>query len=304
MPCTSLCFRIAGISVALTSGDPDLELAIEGDSGKFLVEDRNPDVRVLATWGDVGGVSRGRKVFDSGGLWRLYRESGAHRFSFTSPVLGALPYKEAVFRDDFTSGEVILSRRSFCHSPAVSPLQYPLDELLFQNLLARGRGVEVHACGIVDPGGRGLLFPGFSGAGKSTLAGLWKRCPGTTILSDDRIILRKMDGGIRMYGTPWHGEGELSSTVQASLDGIYFLRHGERNFLKEMAPMESAARLFAASFPPFHSARGIEFTLGFLEELVETVPCCELAFTPDEGVIELIREGRSFSRSREFALAI
>jgi hypothetical protein len=33
------------------------------------------------------------------------------------------------------------------------------------------------------------------------MARLWKDVPGVTVLSDDRIILRKMDGRIWMFGT-------------------------------------------------------------------------------------------------------
>ena len=72
------------------------------------------------------------------------------------------------------------------------PLEYPLDELLLQGLLARGRGAEIHACGIADGSGRGLLFVGQSGAGKTTMARLWEGERGITVLSDDRIILRRV----------------------------------------------------------------------------------------------------------------
>jgi ABC-type cobalamin/Fe3+-siderophores transport system ATPase subunit len=64
-------------------------------------------------------------------------------------------------------------------------LEYPLDELIFTNLLAQRNGVELHGCGVIDHD-QGLLFLGFSGAGKSTLARLWRRHLDATILSDDR----------------------------------------------------------------------------------------------------------------------
>ena len=109
------------------------------------------------------------------------------------------------------------------------------------------------------------------------------------ILSDDRIILRKIDGTVWMYGTPWHGEAALSSPARAPLKGVYLLRQGQSNTLVSLRPSDAAARLLACSFPPFYHSGGLDFTLGFLEQLVEAVPCHELWFTPDERVVTLVR---------------
>ena len=89
-------------------------------------------------------------------------------------------------------GEILLHPGFFEWSQPVDPLSTPLDELLYGALLARGRGAEIHGCGLIDAHGNGLLFAGRSGAGKTTMARLWQDVPGTTILSDDRIILRKL----------------------------------------------------------------------------------------------------------------
>src|SRR5205823_7896354 len=114
-----------------------------------------------------------------------------------------------------------------CEVPP-QPLDYPLDELLMISLLARGRGVEVHGCGVIDTNGVAYLFPGHSGAGKSTIARLW-RDQGATILSDDRLILRLRDGRVWMYGTPWHGEEQFATAASAALSRIYFLQHAPFN---------------------------------------------------------------------------
>jgi hypothetical protein len=52
---------------------------------------------------------------------------------------------------------------------------------------------------------------------------------------------------------------------------------------------EAAAELFARCFTPFHSPEGLDFTLGFLSELVDGVACHELQFMPDESAIDFIR---------------
>ena len=71
--------------------------------------------------------------------------------------------------------------------------------------------------------------------------------------------------------------------------GVYLLRHGPSNRLVPLRRSSTAARLVACSFPPFYHSSGLDFTLGFLDQLVEAVPCYELSFTPDERVIALVR---------------
>ncbi len=287
-PHPSVFIKIGDLTIALTSEDPALTLPNEGAMRRFLVSDATPDVRVRAAWGELGELS-GEKLFDSGGLWQLYAAKDSRRFHFTTPILGPIPYKMASFDPEFTTVDVRLHRPYFPNGQTVYPLEYPLDELLILHLLAKGRGVEVHACGVVDPAGQGYLFAGQSGAGKTTIARLWQKAEGMTVLSDDRIILRNKEGRLWMYGTPWHGEGELSCSARAPLAGVYLLRHGATSELVPQRHSEAVARLVACSFPPFYSSSGMDFVLAFFDQVVNSVPCQELRFVPDQQTLALIR---------------
>ena len=281
-------FEVADIRLLVSSCDPSLRLEARGVTEGFLAGEGKSDARVSAAWADLSEVSRGPKVFDSGALWQLYRRNGSYLYCFTSPVFGPFPYKVASFNSDFTLGEVSLHRQYFEPERALDPLEYPLDELWMGNLLGQGRGAEVHACGVVDAQGEGHLFIGQSGAGKSAMARLWQPHKSARILSDDRIILRKADQKLWMYGTPWHGEAGFSSAARAPLTRIYYLQHGDKNELLPQRAAQAVGRLFACCFPLFYSPGALDFTLAFFEEVVITVPCFELRFLPDQRVIEFV----------------
>lgn len=281
---------IGDITIALISDEPDLRLQVPPATRRFLVDSDRADVIVRARWGELRAAATDNTTFDSGGVWKLYRQNSNHLFRFTSAAFGRRPYKEACFSSDFTSGEVSLHRDFFRHRQGVDPLEYPLDELLLMNLLTLGRGVEVHACGVEDADGRGYLFVGQSGAGKTTMARLWHKAKQIRVLSDDRIILRCLEGRIWMYGTPWHGEAELACSTRTPLTQIFFLGRGQNNEVVPVRPSEAVARLMACSFVPFYNASALEYVLAFFEHVTEAVPCGELRFAIDRRMLEFVRE--------------
>jgi len=285
----SLNLRVGDITFALTSEDPSLKLEDQCAARHFVIADGEADVCLRAAWGNSHHDLTGEKLFEAGSLWRLYQQDEGYLFHFTAPGFGPLPYKTARFNSDFTSGEVSLYGDYFRRNEPAYPLEYPLDELLMVNLLAQGRGVEVHACGVQDSDGQGYLFLGQSGAGKTTTARLWQKEAGIQVLSDDRIILRRLEGKIWMYGTPWHGEAELASPMRTPLTQIFLLRHGQKNAAVRLGGSEAVARLMACSFVPFYSPAGLDFALSFFEQLIKVVPVSELQFVPDERAVEFVR---------------
>ncbi|HKV25380.1 MAG TPA: hypothetical protein VJN93_12375 [Candidatus Acidoferrum sp.] len=282
-----LAYRIADMTFGLHA-EGELRLALEKELCAFETPCGCCDVNLRVSWTDALEVPRSRQLFHSGGLWSLFEEPEGYRFSFLAPTVGRAPYKEAWLDPDFRNGRIFLSKEYFDSERPVYPLEYPLDELLMIHRLSRGLGVEVHAVGITDETGRGHLFFGHSGAGKSTTARLWMKRAGAKVLSDDRIILRKRDGRIWMYGTPWHGDAGIASPECAPLDAIYLLEHGGENERIPLAPGHVAAELFARTFATHHFEEGIRFTLDFLHQVAREVPCSVFRFVPDESAVEAI----------------
>ncbi len=282
---------IGGVRVQLVAAGRDFAFDLPSNVLPFVCDDgMRPEIRVDVRRALIE-ASPLPLEFDSGGVWKLRRSADEVMFEFRSPRFGAVPYKIARFRPDFSAGEVVLHQPYFSSAPQVYPLEYPLDELIFTNLLARQNGVELHGCGVVD-GDEGLLFLGFSGAGKSTMARLWRRYSAATILSDDRIVLRIGDGRMLMHGTPWHGDEAFVAKGPVSLSRVFFLHQGLECAVRARAGVEAVASMFARCFAPFHCGDAVARTVATLEQTVQLVPCADLWFTPDAAAIKFIRGRR------------
>ncbi len=166
------------------------------------------------------------------------------------------------------------------------------------NRLVFEHGVEIHGCGVVEQSGVGYLFAGQSGAGKSTIAKLWADT-GATVVSDDRVILRRDGAGITMHGTPWHGDGEFAEPIAAPLARIFLLRQAPRHATVPLTAASAAALLFSCSFPVFHDPDALDRTLALLSSIVQTVPVEALAFAPTRDVIEFVRREFATTSERE-----
>ncbi len=289
-PHRELQLGIGEITTVIASRDPELEITVPDAVGRFLTADDPCDITIHAQWSDGETPAHGRLLFDSGGLWQLREAGGRLTWSFTSPIFGVTPYKTAVFERDFSAGEVFIHRPYFDVSAPIYPLEYPLDELVITNWLSLGRGIEIHACAVRDADGAGYLFAGHSGAGKTTTARLWQDLPGVTVLSDDRVILRRSGGQIWMYGTPWHGDEPLASPSRVPLSRGVILRHADRHELVDHKGGDAIAKLLACSFPPFFSANALDFSLSFLNDVAQHAPFADFGFVPDHRLPAFVRQ--------------
>ncbi len=287
--------EIGGFSFGLR-GESSMRLALNREHAPFVLGNswrRTCDIEIEVKLVGKLEVPEANPLFESGGLWTSYPASEGHQFYFSTRTLGTSPYKAAWFDGGFERGQIVLSRRYLSDTEAVFPLEYPIDELIMTHRLARGAGAEVHAVGLVDRDGSGYLFLGHSGAGKSTTARLWRPQAGVKLLSDDRIILRKHNGEFWMYGTPWHGDAGIASPGRARVTCIFILEQALENKIVPLKPNQAVAEVFARSFAPHYIAEGLQFTLGFLEEVTQQIPCSTFQFLPNASAVEAIRRERA-----------
>jgi hypothetical protein len=281
------CVSIGEISVGL-SGASTEDICLDQEMSLFQVPatscdieitvERVPPLRPLAT----------KKHFDSGGLWAVYEDGDGFAFDVTTPVFGADPYKRLCVDRQFRRASILVSRQCFPDKSCLYPLEYPLDELLITHRLACEKGIEFHASGLVDAERGGFLFLGHSTAGKSTTTRLWKSLRDVTVLSDDRIIVRRSGSQTWMYGTPWHGEAAFASPGKATIKRIVVIEHGPENQIELLPKSRAVAEMFARCFVPFYNNLYLENTLAYLNELADSVPCYRYRFLPEPSAVEKV----------------
>ena len=223
--------------------------------------------------------------FDSTISWRLLRADEKWVIKDRSPSHD--PYQIGVFPDDFRSGEIYVATSDQAQERYVFPFSYPMGELYMMNLLGTGLGMLFHATGVIYQE-QAFLFTGHGGAGKTTTARLWQTLPGARVVNDDKVIVRREAGGFRLYGTPWHGEGGMALPDSAPLKRVFILEQAAKNTLTPLHPVNAAAMLLARTFVPLWDAEKINYSLTFLDELSQTIPCRLLGFQPDTSAVDFV----------------
>ncbi len=280
-----LSFRIGGISIALSAEPSNGAYARMRRFGDFICEGP-ADIHLSARCGSPPPPLTGRQVFESGQGWRLFQDGERRMLHVRSADQD--PYQLGIFTPDFRMGEIYVPRLPGQVDEYIFPLGYPLGELFMVNVLGSGLGILQHACGVVDQG-EGMVFTGISSAGKTTTARLWQGLPGVSVLNDDRVILRKVDGNFRVFGTPWHGQGGMALPLDAPLKRIFILKHAPENVATRLSVMQAVSMLLVRCFAPLWDPQAMQFTLQLLEEMCQSVPCYELGFVPDSQVVDFVR---------------
>lgn len=282
--------EIGGVYFSVSSDTPHLLEIHETVYQPFIRQTKqqkeNININIHIVAGGIPAAGGLRRIFDSGQSWSMYREGGGYLMvrqpqAFDSPIWAAR------FNRDMAEITV------YCGDKVTSsPFRYPLDQMLLMYILSWYGGMVVHAAGM-EIASKGLIFPGPSGAGKSTLSRQFVRHKDRRefdLLSDDRIIIRKIDGSFRAYGTPWPGEEGISVNKSMPLSAILFLNHGDKNRVEAIKSKEVLERLLRVSSIPWYDREVMDRALSFCDELITHIPCYDLHFTPDAGIVQFIKE--------------
>jgi hypothetical protein len=274
----SVSIEIANITfnVEVAAGCPSIEL---DQAHKNFLTTRKPEIRFRSITEPFLSLDKTKLVFDSGTFWTLSEDAGQHIFSLQSNTSSGKTYKQAVINKDYSEGTIFMSK----DSRETYPLAYPLEELIFINLLSRRNSLILHSCGMGD-GQTGYIFSGVSGAGKSTISKLIESGGKLRIMSDDRAIISRQGNSFMICGTPWHGTVTTCENLKSPLKKIFFIQHAKEHYANRWNPVKAAAHLIARSFPPYWDEEGMDRTVELCTDIAISVPCYELGFDTDKSI--------------------
>lgn len=286
---------IGGVTIRLRSTHPVIAPPTPFDAkrrGASVGPGTKPlavDLRILTV--SPPDLSDSSPLFEPGEGWYA-RRKGRHRHllmhppGFPEPVWCARTDASHRHYDVFCGKAM---QRRMGHGIAVlSPLTYPLDMIVVMMALARsGTGGLIHAAGI-KRNDDVIILPGRSGAGKTTLSRLCGRDPGITLLSDDRLALRRSRSGFVAFGTPWSGTGKASANACGRLAAIVFPARGRCERLAPLTPAAAAERLLNVLSIPWFDATATRNMLALCDRLARQIPAYVLEFRRNGNVSEIV----------------
>lgn len=167
-------------------------------------------------------------------------------------------------------------------------MKYPMGPILLYYLAVNNNAVMIHASGVFD-GKKGRIFTGFSGTGKSTMAHQWLTS-GSTIINDDRLIIRKINDKYFMYNTPMYYADQPKS---APVNEIHLIHHSPENSSMLITGAQAVSKVMAYCIQNNYDKRLIKNYIDFLSGLCMNANIYETGFLPDQSIVKYIlkREG-------------
>jgi hypothetical protein len=158
---------------------------------------------------------------------------------------------------------------------------FALDCLLrvvYATLLPRVGGMLIHGCGLRHAA-IGVIFPGVSGAGKSTLAR--KASDADDVLSDELVVVRRLDDGWRVFGTPFWGDFARGGISMRSwpLRTVAFLHQAREVAMTPITSSDATLRLLSCFLAFTTDRASVERSLAVAVQLCAEVRSVEASLT-------------------------
>ncbi|MFH1641154.1 MAG: hypothetical protein ABIA66_04220 [Candidatus Omnitrophota bacterium] len=231
----------------------------------------------------------GETIFDTEYSWMLHAFNGGYLYQDRLIREDYGPYiRRAIVKKDFSHATIYCSEKSAREFGLFNWIfDVPIGQFLMTSVFAKKQALVIHSCAVKHKG-EGLVFMGFSGSGKSTLAGLWRKSKMGVVLSDERIVVRKINRGYRIFGTPWTGSNFAFANTNAPLKRIYLISHAKENSIRPVSPNKALPIFLANMRLPLWDKEKTNQVINMVNEVLFSVPIFELGFKPTEEILKLI----------------
>jgi len=288
--------EIAGVNLSIRCKDTKISKKVSSHYNSFLKPDHilsDPDITISLHVNDMPDMRKAKEIFDSGESWSMLQDNNNYFVALNPPALDKKPVWIAQLCTEVKNVHVFFNEMFFHKNndgvTVGNPISYPLDQILLMYFLAQRQGGLIHAAG-AEFNGRGYIFPGKSGAGKSTLTRRLACIDCFSLLSDDRIVVRKTEGIFKAFGTPWPGEAGIAVNKSVDLSGIFFISQARCNRIEELMPQKALEKLFPVVSIPWYDKEPMVKILDFCGELVSHIPAYEFHFKPDSEAIDVFKK--------------
>jgi hypothetical protein len=268
----SICLRVANLSLVLDARGTGMCLVMPECHTRFMAGAECGSDNGLALSVREGPIRQSegwRPVYAPADGWQLWQDE-RERYVFVVQERSP-PERQVTIDAGFRCGEVL---GQFGNHGGAGKAGYPLENIeimIFANWLANSGDLILHAAG-VDCDGQGYCFAGTSGAGKSTLAAALAQTPNSTVLGEDNLVLRWLEGRFWIFGTPWHLNPAMCSPRGVPLAKMFFLDRTGKPGAQPCAPVDGIGRLLQSAFIPYYRPMAVAAILDRLTLLAEQVP--------------------------------
>lgn len=223
-----------------------------------------------------------KELFRMPDHWTLYETGSGYYLERFHPFSKRLLSVSRISKD--------LSRVTYHPEKAqswdITYLLQPLIKYLLVNILALNGGIMLHGA-VIKTGGKAFIFSGRSGSGKTTLSELF-RASGIQVMTDENIVIRKRDGRICAYGTPWPGGGRMAASDSAPVGAICFISHGTENVLRKADAKRSAKNILYQAIVQTWDPASIGRIFDSVNAVAANTPCFDMPFVNDESVVKFV----------------
>lgn len=283
----SVRFAVAGVTFEICSNTVDLKLPEEFNLFDLTTvgDESLPTVSNLIHIDVVSSAARApaEKLLwlSNDPAWQVGRDNSGHfLFHIPGPSRARWLYIDESFSWGTLTGD-------FSGLPGPVYPFHTFDIITFSNWLANRGELLLHASGFCW-NDLGYAFIGPSGVGKSTLVANLLGRAGLTVLAEDQLAVRFLDGKYWIYGTPWHLNPGMYTNQGVPLEKAFFLQRLSESALNPIGSQEAFKKLLLMGFIPYYRKETLESVMNGLQSLTQSIHFFDLAYQLGDDILNQV----------------